>query len=192
MKRNDAKPKPLFTDVIKLVPPGEIGAAKIIHDTPSATDRLQGQLHGQPLMQEKYCRLLVRGNVVMTDAEFEKRTNITPILQSKGNSLVAGLGIGLILAGISARSKTVTVVEKEADVIALVARKFPEVNVIHADIYEWKPPGTFDFIYFDIWADICGDDLRDARRLHRRFKPFLNDGGYMESWCRIALRSLRR
>lgn len=156
----------------------------------------QGALHGQPLARERYCRLLLNGSPMMTDAEFERQTNIDAILQARGDALIAGLGIGLILQSFIDNCTSVTVIEKERDVIDLVAAAYPTVTVIHADIFDWSPSRKakplFDVIYFDIWADVCEDDLQEARKLHRKFKPFLREGGYMESWCRTALKSMRR
>lgn len=183
-----------YSDVLRLVPPGKCGKAEIVHDTPSAMDRLQGSLHGQPLTREKYCRLLINGSPMMTDAEFERRTNFGAIYEARGDALIAGLGIGLILQPFIDTCSSVTVIEKEADVIALVGKSFPSVQVVNADIFEWLPAckaKLFDVIYFDIWGDVCEDDLDEARKLHRKFRPYLRKGGYMASWCRTALQSLR-
>lgn len=177
-----------YTDVIATVPPAETGRAKIVHDSPSSLERMMGAMHGQPLTREKYCRLLVNGGVVMTDAEFERKTNMTPILKAHGNALIAGLGIGLILKPFIDKCESVTVIEKEVDVIALVASSFPTVTVIHGDIFEWLPDkgAKFDCIYFDIWPGVSSDDLGDDKLLRKRFRKFLAKGGYMESWTRIA------
>lgn len=182
-----------YTDVIATVPPAERGRAKIVHDTPSEMDRLRGALHGQPLTREKYCRLFIGDSVMMTDAEFERRTNITPTIEARGNALIAGLGIGLILKPFIEKCLTVTVIEKEEDVIALVAPHFPTVKVIHADIFEWMPDkgAKFDTIYFDIWAGVCLDDLEDDKKLRARFRKYRSKGAYMESWTRIANRHFR-
>lgn len=182
-----------YTDVIATVPPAERGRAKIVHDTPSAMDRLQGSLHGQPLTRDKYCRLFVGSSVMMTDAEFERRTNISPICEARGHALIAGLGIGLILKPFIEKCESVTVIEKEDDVIALVAPYFPSVTVIHADIFEWLPDRgmKFDTIYFDIWADVCPDDLEADKLLRKRFRKYRAKGAYVESWTRIANRYFR-
>lgn len=184
-----------YSDVLALVPPAKCGIAEIVHDTPSAMDRLQGALHGQPLTREKYCRLLLNGSPIMTDAEFERRTNFGAVYEARGDALIAGLGIGLILQAFIDTCSSITVIEKEADVINLVGKSYPTVTVIHADIFEWLPARKaklFDVVYFDIWSDVCEDDLEGARKLHRRFKPYLREGGHMASWCRTALNSLRR
>jgi spermidine synthase len=184
-----------YSDVLTLVPPGRFGIAEIVHDTPTKTDRLHGALHGQPLTREKYCRLLLNGSPMMTDAEFERRTNMDALINAKGDALIAGLGIGLILQAFIDNCTSVTVIEKEPDVIALVAKAYPAAKIVHADIFEWRPARKaklFDTIYFDIWADICEDDLIEARKLHRAFKPYLRPEGWMASWCRTALNHVRR
>lgn len=177
-----------YSDVLTLVPPAKRGIAEIVHDTPSQMDRLQGALHGQPLTRERYCRLLLNGSPMMTDAEFERKTNMTPILTANGDALIAGLGIGLILEPFLTNCQSVTVIEKEQDVIDLVAPSFPKAAVIHADIFEWLPAKgvKFDTIYFDIWPDVCADDLEDDKLLRKRFRKYLVKGGYIESWTRIA------
>lgn len=128
-----------YSDVLNLVKPRIIGTAEIVHDEPSKFARLQGALHGMPLDREVYCRLLVNGQLWMTDADFERRTNIGFLSRAKGDVLIAGLGIGLIL-GVAPHCDSVTVVEKSADVIALVAPSYPLVRVVQGDIYKWNPP----------------------------------------------------
>jgi spermidine synthase len=96
--------------------------------------------------------------------------------------------------------ESVTVIEKYQDVIDLVAPHYahPKLTVICADIYEWTPPkGTvYDTIYFDIWPNICTDNLKDMEKLHRRFASKLNKANphrWMDSWLKDALKAqLRR
>lgn len=177
-----------YTDVLIKVKPGVKGVAQIVHDTPDRLTRLLARMHGMPLNRGRYARLLVNGQVMMTDAEFERRTNRSVISKARGDVLIAGLGIGLILDPIIAKAHSVTVVEKYQDVIDLVAPAFPAIRVIRADVLRWKPPTDvrYDAIYFDIWPDICINDHVVATKLERRFKPHLRRGGYMGSWCEIA------
>lgn len=183
-----------YTNVIARIPTGEIGRAQLIHDTPSELTRMRAAWDGQPLYRDKYARLILNGEVMMTDAEFERRTNRAVLDKARGDVLIAGLGIGLILDPIIAKADSVTVVENSADVIALVGPYFPSCKIVEADILTWKPRRNqaFDVIYFDIWPDICEDDRTEAAKLHRRFSKHLKAGGYMESWCRIALRASHR
>ena len=90
----------------------------------------------------------------------------------------------------------VTVIEKYADVIALVSPTVMHKNltIIEGDIYEWKPAkGTkYDCIYFDIWSEQSTDCLVEMRTLHFRFKPFKVKEGWMNSWRLDELKSKKR
>jgi spermidine synthase len=184
----------MYTDVIAKIPPGTIGVAKLIHDSPDPLTRMRAARDGQPLNREKYARLIIRGKLYMTDAEFERWTNVDFVQAAKGDVLIAGLGIGLILDPIIPKSTSVTVIEREPDVIKLVSPHFPSVKVVEADIEKWEPPkGTkYDTIYFDIWPDICEGDLMIAKRLHSKFRKYLRKGGWMRSWTTFANRAMRR
>lgn len=182
-----------YTDVIARVPEGSSGAAKIVHDTPTGIDRIRGSMEGKPLTREKYARLLINGYAIMTDAEFERATN-TAIFKARGDALVAGLGIGLVLDPMSEQCSSLTVVEKSPDVIALVAPSFPKCRIVEADIYEWEPEkgSKYDFIYFDIWGDFNADMVNDADRLEAKFRKRLRKGGMMRSWVKTAIRASGR
>jgi spermidine synthase len=184
-----------YTDVLARVPPGKLGSAEVVHDTPSEVARIRAMIQGLPLLLPRYARLLVDGRVVMTDAEFERDTS-APVVGRvrKGDSvLVAGLGLGLVLDPILGKARSVTVVEKNADVIALVGPSFPAAGIVRADIFEWLPPPRtkFDVAYFDIWPDIDPDDAKEARALERRFREYLKPGGWAGSWTTAALRALK-
>jgi spermidine synthase len=130
----------------------------------------------------------------MTDAEFERATNVEFMDAARGDVLIAGLGIGLILDPIIPKCKSVTIIERERDVIKLVGPHFPSVKCIHADIDSWTPErgAKYDVIYFDIWPDICEGDLMIAKRLHSRFRKYLRRGGWMRSWTTFANQAMRR
>ena len=183
-----------FTDVVATVPPGEIGIARIVHDSPDEFTRLRAAIKGMLLDQSKFVRLFVGDTLMMTDARFERISNLTVIDRAKGKALVAGLGIGLILKPLIKACSSVTIIEKHADVISLVGPRFPECTVIHSDIFDWTPAkGTkYDTIYFDIWPDICTDDLDEAQQLHRKFRKYLAKDGWMGSWTTVANKLMRR
>jgi spermidine synthase len=158
-------------------------------------DRLGGSLHGQPLTKQKYASLLVDGQIMMTDAEFEQMTNVDFVREARGDVLLAGLGLGFVLGSqVRKRCSSITVIEKSADVIALVGKHYPGVKIVHADILTWKPPADarYDAIYFDVWGDFSADDLKTAAKLERRFRKHLKPEGWIGSWCRFALRASRR
>ena len=58
-----------------------------------------------------------------------------------------------------------------------------KLNIICADALEWKPPkGTrYNAVWHDIWDNICGDNLDDMKKLHRKYGRRTNWQG---SWCR--------
>jgi hypothetical protein len=76
-----------------------------------------------------------------------------------------------------------------------------KLTVVKGDIRAWNPSHAFpgqkwgrslDVIYFDIWGNQSTDDLKDMAELHKRFRPYLAKGGWMESWNRDFLRERRR
>jgi hypothetical protein len=68
--------------------------------------------------------------------------------------------------------------------------------VIQADAFSWKPPRgeLYDVIYFDIWADICTDNLPEISKLKRRYARRLkrkDSGSWMGAWQEPKLRYLK-
>jgi len=145
-------------------------------------------------------RLLNHGSIVMTDTMMEKRTNTPFFMNVKGDILIAGLGLGIIITVVQDLSevKSITIIEKSQEVIDLVVSQLPlndKVKVIRADIFEWLPkPGTrYDTLYFDIWSAICGDYYDDMKLLRKRFSSRKRDknswlGHWREEDMRIAAR----
>lgn len=185
-----------YTDVCSVLKPAKRGSAEIRIDTPSGFERLSGALHGQPLDREKYARLLINGRVMMTDAEFERLTNLEFVCKAHGDILIAGLGIGMILKPALKNGESVTVVEINPDVIALVAPSFddPKLRIVSGDIDSWLPEAgqRFDAIYFDIWEHFNEETNAHATKLGRRFCKYLKPGGWMGSWTRAAWKATNR
>ena len=129
-----------------------------------------------------YTRLIAKGcfaDVVMSDTPMEIRTNMDFLYQAHGNILIGGLGLGIMLKILEKMNniKSVTVIEKNQEVIDLVLDQLNLPNnfkVIQSDIFEYKPTETFDTIYFDIWTNICGDNWDEMKKLRKQFKPSLD------------------
>ncbi len=112
--------------------------------------------------------------------------------------LIAGLGLGMILWPILNKKEveSVVVIEQSCDVINLVSPTLPKtkkLSIEQDDIFTWKSKnGTkFNVIYFDIWHDICVDNLDEMAKLHRRFGRYLDakdPKNWMGSWKREWLR----
>ena len=200
-----------FYRMADIIPEGTSGKVQVKHFT---IDRDQGRwlLHpGERISHGRYAQLVIFGAVIMSDTDMELRTNLDPVLDAKGDVLIAGLGLGMILLPILARFNvtSVTVVEKNPDVIALIepavrqwmADHTPhqQLTIIQADIKKWRPDlvrgkraRIYDYVYFDIWTDICLDNLADMHILHGAFRPHLRKGGKMASWQRDHLIECRR
>lgn len=138
-----------------------------------------------------YKRLMRGKTVVMSNTPMEVRTNMGFIFRARGNVLVNGLGLGMVLTAILGNPdvSAVTVIEKHAEVIQLVGPSFTDsrVSIIHADALEWKPPPgiRYDAVWHDIWDDITEDNLPDMKLLSRRYGRRANWQG---CWAREYIR----
>lgn len=146
---------------------------------------------GQRLIRPgKYKRLTCNGYVIMSNTPAEIGDHSRFISQAKkgGHILINGLGLGIALSVIleSEHVESVTVIEKSADVIALVGPSFKydkRVNIIQADAFTWKPPRgiRYNAVWHDIWDDICPDNLPEMTRLHRKYGKRTD---WQQSWCK--------
>lgn len=149
-----------------------------------------------------YVRLYVNNQLMMSDTNMERTSNYEFIRYANGDVLIAGLGIGLIIFNILKKDniKTITIIENNQDLIDVIApyfKDYPNVKIIHGDIFEWVPDKgiKYDTIYFDIWPDICEDNLDEIKILHNKFKNKINRNNpnyYMNSWLKDYLKGLRR
>lgn len=158
-------------------------------------------------------------NLMMSDTPMERHTNWEVRRAARGQVLIAGLGIGMILHPILDPRRTreqdggkysgaprlpavehVTVVELNQNVIDLVApsleRYGDRLTIVQANIHDFDPGAQkYDSVYFDIWPHISGDNLPEIAKLHQRWKSRLNRTGdakpWMSSWVVDYLRSER-
>jgi len=84
-----------------------------------------------------------------------------------GHTVVMGLGMAWIAinAALNPAVERVTVIERDADVIALVRQsgvleRAPEeagrrITIVQADALEWRPTEPVDFLYADIWLRLA-------------------------------------
>ncbi len=140
-----------------------------------------------------YTRLLVNGGIMMSDTPQEMRDPSGLLRHPKGHVLINGLGLGCCLKIVLAMPEVtdVTVVEKNQDVIDIVAPHFPEAEILHEDAFDWSPPkgNRFGAVWHDIWPDICLDNLSEMHRLHRKYGRRTEWQG---SWSRDRLEYERR
>lgn len=188
-----------FPSMIEKVPEGVCGGAQVEHfEVSKAASQFTAIRGGWDYVPPgRYARLLVDGRTMMSDTHMEQATNWPVIRQARGDVLIAGLGLGMILWPIVAKPevRSVLVVELRPDVIALVGPHIPQekVTVIQGDIHQWRPEKgrKFDVLYFDIWPALCTDNLDEVAKLHQRFKYHKALGGWMGSWAQDYLRSVR-
>jgi len=183
-----------------VIPEKKIGCARIERYTVDEHGSQISMMRREYVPTGDYTRLYLGGVLMMSNTPMEKRTNRDVIKFSHGKVLIAGLRIGMILTEILNKNEveSVTVIEKYKDVIDLVAPSFdsPKLKIIHADITEWKPGkgDVYDTIYFDIWPDICLDNLDEIKTLHlkgRYWKNKNNPYAWMNSWMYAELKRLR-
>ncbi len=145
----------------------------------------------------RYKRLMRGGTVVMSNTAMELDTNRPIIRYGRGDVLINGLGLGLVVAALLKKPevRSIRVIEKSADVIKLVGPTFasdPRVTIIHADAYEYTPAKgeRFDAVWHDIWDNICSDNLPEMTRLTRKYARRTT---WQDCWSKIeCLRAKRR
>lgn len=152
-----------------------------------------------------YIKLTYKGEVVMSDTDMEKRTNYRFCRNAHGSVLIGGLGLGMIVLAIQDNLKvdSITILEKSEEVIQLVGDQLPlndKVQIINADVFEWKPPKDkkFNCIYMDIWNWINSDVYREEMLpLTRKYCHYLvsksvDPNRFMDCWCKKQAKNNER
>lgn len=115
---------------------------------------------------------------MMSDTPAEMWDHREPVQRATGRVLIMGLGIGLVVENCLRKPDVaqVTVIERDPDVIALVAPHYRQkygarFRLIQADALEFRPAKGewWDVIWHDIWPTICADNLPEMATLKRRF-----------------------
>lgn len=128
--------------------------------------------------------------VMMSNTQFEYRTNVGFVQNARGHVLIAGLGLGMILRPLAANPnvKSITVIEKDPDVIALVAPHYADLEqlaIIQGDIFKHECIRTYDWALFDIWPTTTPDNLTEMHALRWRFRAHVsNSVCWAEDVCR--------
>jgi hypothetical protein len=183
------------TDIPIDVPDGESGDWKVTTFTVNDEEakrfnlaNLFGGVHGRDIKPGTYKKLTCKGRgIIMSNTPAEIRDHNYFIYKATGSVLINGLGLGVVLKAILAKPEvtSVTVIEKEEDVIKLVAPYYtdPRVTIIHADAYEWKPAKgiKYDYVWHDVWDNICTDNLEGMGKLHRKYG---RRTAWQDSWSR--------
>jgi hypothetical protein len=132
---------------------------------------------------------------IMSNDDYEKENNLRVIREARGDVLIAGLGIGLIVLPIMNKPEvtSVDVLELHQEVIDMIKPQLPlneKVRIILANAYSFVPRRKYDLIYYDtVNDDFCTDSELELRRIRgkivgydgfeREFSKHLNPGGTM-------------
>ena len=132
-----------------------------------------------------YTKLSRGTTLVMSDTPSELQDHKLFIKNAKGAILIAGLGLGLVTIEVMKKRNvtSVVVVEKSKDVIDLVQSYLPKefefkIELVHADIFDYEPKHAFDYAWFDIWDNICEDNIDDFNILKERYFDRVLNMGY--------------
>jgi hypothetical protein len=134
--------------------------------------------------------------IIMTNSNAEKIWNYDFVTKAKGDVLIGGLGIGLIVMAIQDKPEvtSITIVEKFEDVKDFVTSKLPfnnKVNVVVSDIYDYVPQEgqKFDTMYIDIY----GDQVAHGEWFKQEFSKYKKDeNSYLEAWIEFDLSAYKK
>jgi hypothetical protein len=173
------------------VPEGECGEHRIerfeVSEEDAAFERMRARIgaYGSPwgigLVAGEYTKLVRgRGTIVMSDTPDEIMSHMDFIYAARGRVLITGLGLGMVARACLLKDEVteVWIVEKETEVLDLVVPWLGKINpercllkLVHADALDWIAPKAvrFTYVWHDIWDDLCGDNVEQMKRLHRKY-----------------------
>lgn len=125
-----------------------------------------------------------KDELVMENRDEELQHNMPFIKKARGDVLIGGFGLGFVIEKIAHKVDSITVVEKDPDILKLMNHKeLPDnVFIIVADIFKVETNGSFDVIYIDIWNGITERNYKDMIRLKGKFKNNLKPDGEILFW----------
>jgi hypothetical protein len=184
--------------MVDLIPEGSCGTAKIEHFTISPKEAglsaLRAALNGRPssmVTPGRHARLLVDGEIMMSDTRMEKDSNVHLVEMARGHLLLGGLGLGMVVWPLLAKKPalhSLTILEINPDVISLAGRHLPRDNrleIIQADVFKWSPSKRlpkFNSVYFDIWPNICTSNRSEANKLYSRALSWMAPRAWIGNW----------
>lgn len=144
-----------------------------------------------------YTQLTCQGRgIVMSDTPDERQDHYAPVRFARGDVLINGLGLGMVLGAVLKKDSvlSVTVVEIDQDVIDLVGPTYtsdPRVTIVNESAFDYKPPKgiRYGMVWHDIWDDICADNLPEMTKLKRKYGRITDWQG---CWCEDETRRHKR
>jgi hypothetical protein len=183
------------------VPEGISGDWSITKFTvlPNNTGAISYALHGRPVPEGTYTRLMKRGafDPMMSDTLAEINDHLDFIYRATGDCLINGLGLGVVLKAILAKPEVahVDIVEIEQDIINLVWPSYEHhngrVTLYHADAFtiQWPKGKHWDCAWHDIWSSICTDNLSEIAKLKHKYAHRVN---WQKAWVEDLLRYYKK
>lgn len=190
-------------DLSEYIKPRRIGDWEIDTFDISHKKDFRAILDGIP--DGRYVRLRHKGQVVMSNTLMEQRTNRFFCCNAYGDILIGGLGIGMIIMDIQddERVTSITVIEKNQEVIDLVASQLPlnsKVKIICADVFTWKPDKgvKYDCVYMDIWnyvnSDVYKNEMLPLKRKYCHYMKSKEESPkrFTECWAEWYAKNNKR
>lgn len=189
------------------IPEGQVGAWRVarftVGDLDAEIEKLSSVFSGHtlPVPAGEYMHLKGPGGIWMSNTPSEELDHVPPIRRAQavgGHCLVTGLGLGLVTEALLAipTVTTVTVIELEPDVIALVGPTLRErwgdrLEIVQADALTWRPPRgvRYSVVWHDIWLNICGDNQESMTTLKRRYA---RRADWQRCWREDSVKMLNR
>ncbi len=190
-------------DMYKLLKPKKIGKFKIKKVVIAKGKELQhytrekGMCRSVFINPYKTVQLTQSGGGLwMSDTPMEYETNENAIAVAEGDVLECGLGIGLFTYFVSKKPnvRSITIVEKEQDVIDLVydSIKNKKTRIITQDAIEYlkTTDHNFDTIHVDLWSDIV--HYREMEPIMKIAKKKLKPNGIIICWLQEFLKKVMK
>lgn len=183
----------IYKNMSEILKDGRVGNFELSHFEITENDFRARFRQGIPCGE--YVRLTNGWDCVMSNTPMEKRTNIDFVHNAHGKVLIGGLGIGLILLAIQDKEDVshITVIEKNIEVIELIKDQLPlnnKVEIVHADVFDYKPLFKYNTIYMDIWNNVNSTIYEEEMKpLIKRYRRYLvskqhDEKRYIECWAK--------
>lgn len=188
------------------IPEGTQGHFRVMHKTPNEAElgfnNLRAALKGRGYLEPgETIEMLLEKNILwMSSTSDEKNDSAEFLRHATGHVLITGLGLGLVVRQLALNHdiESVTVIECEKDIVALVGPTLKGIwndgrlKIVVGDAYSWRPPkGTgriYSAIWHDIWPTICEDNRAEMSRIKRHYCNWLKKGGWQGCWSEELLR----
>lgn len=181
-----------YKDMPSILSDGEVGSAKLEHFIIDKNN-FRAIIHDK-IPQGLYVRLMIDGEVMMSDTPMEKKTNQRFLEEAHGRVLIGGLGLGLILLPVMNKESVseIVVVEYNQDVIDLIGSQLhlnDKVTIVHDDVFEYVPDKKFNTIYMDIWSSVNSevyfDEMEPLLDYYQNFLDEEDENTFLHCWCEI-------